>query len=171
MGSCDSPVKITVGGKDWYYQKFYDDDGEVEAVNLYDAGGDFVREYSSLNRLTGSLGMMVRRQKEADVKRSKGFIEVEYPQKPDAVMGITDEEKIELRKAVVERLNELRGDMLVKDFATKVGLSVVNEYLSGNRVPTANALKRIADRCGVSVDWIIGRTDNRESEQNSLNSK
>ena len=163
MANCDAPVKITVGGKDWYYQKFYDDDGEVEAVRLYDSGGDFVREYSSLNRLTGSLGMMVRRQKEAELKRAMGVLE-KSPVAADGGLGIKEEEKVELRKTVASRLNELCGDMTVTEFGNMVGLSsnVMAGYLRGDRVPLAVAIKRIADRCGVTADWILGRTDSRD---------
>ena len=71
MENCDSPVRIVVGGKTWYYQKFYKDDGSLEAVRLYDGGGDFVREYKSLYRLTGSLGAMVKKEKRNKLKRRK----------------------------------------------------------------------------------------------------
>lgn len=164
MANCDSPVKLTVGGKEWYYQTFYRDDGEVEAVRLYDAGGDFVREYSSIYRLTGSLGMMVRRQREEEKRRALKVREEEFPEKAESELGITDEEKAEIKTVVSRRLSELCGDMLSKDFARKVGLSagVVRLYMLGDRVPTASAIKRIADRCGVSADWILGRTDKTE---------
>lgn len=156
MENCDAPVKITVGGREWYYQKFYEENGKVSCVRLYDGAGDFVREYSNIYRLTGSLGAMVRREKEAVAKKAKGVV-IEKRE----TAGITEEERVYAKKIVVERLNELCDGMTVTEFANKVGLTAdtVGGYLRGDKTPQIVYLKRIADRFGVSADWIIGRTD------------
>ena len=158
MENCDAPVKITVGGREWYYQKFYGENGKVSCVRLYDGTGDFVREYSNIYRLTGSLGAMVRREKEAVAKKAAGVV-IEKRE----TAGITEEERVYAKKIVVERLNELRDGMTVTEFANKVGLTAdtVGGYLRGDKMPQIVYLKRIADRFGVSADWIIGRTDAR----------
>lgn len=57
-----------------------------------------------------------------------------------------------------ERFNMLRGAMTQKQFAELLGFSrpTVALYESGERIPDAIALKTIAEKCGVSVDWLLG---------------
>lgn len=57
-----------------------------------------------------------------------------------------------------DRLNELRGNLSYAKFAEKLGMSraTMGFYLSGERVPNAVDLKRIAEICSVSSDWLIG---------------
>lgn len=60
-----------------------------------------------------------------------------------------------------ERFSQLRGDMKQDEFAEFLGFSrpTVALYESGKRVPDAVALKTIAEKCGVSADWLIGLSD------------
>ena len=62
-----------------------------------------------------------------------------------------------------ERLRLLQGDMSVTAFADKLGLSrqTVGFYLNGDRIPDALTLKEIAEKCGVSSDYLIGISDIR----------
>jgi len=39
--------QITRNGRKWYFQEFDRPDGQLEAVNLYDDTGDYVREFDS----------------------------------------------------------------------------------------------------------------------------
>lgn len=43
--------KITVNGFTWYIQEFDKPDGNLAAVNLYDADGDFVCEFQDYNEM------------------------------------------------------------------------------------------------------------------------
>lgn len=65
------------------------------------------------------------------------------------------------------RIKELRKNrgLTAKQFAEeiKVAESTVSLYENGKREPDYETLKRIADFFNVSVDYILGRTD--ESEQ------
>lgn len=56
--------------------------------------------------------------------------------------------------------NELMGDMTIKDFADKLGMSraTVGFYSAGQRIPDALGIKTIAEKCGVSADWLLGRS-------------
>jgi len=60
-----------------------------------------------------------------------------------------------------ERLDLLRGDLSYAEFAEKLDLSrtTVGFYLLGERVPDAVNLKKIAERCGVTADYLLGLTD------------
>ena len=60
-----------------------------------------------------------------------------------------------------ERFRELQGNRSNTEFADFLGLSrqTVGFYCNGERVPDAIILCDIADRCGVSADWLLGRTD------------
>lgn len=54
--------------------------------------------------------------------------------------------------------NELMGDMTIQEFADKLGMSraTVGFYSSGQRIPDALGVKKIAERCNVSTDWLLG---------------
>lgn len=56
--------------------------------------------------------------------------------------------------------NELMGDMTIEKFAEKIGMSraTVGFYAAGQRIPDALGVKKIADKCGVSADWLLGRS-------------
>lgn len=60
-----------------------------------------------------------------------------------------------------ERFRSLRGDMTQADFAKFVGISrpTVGFYENGERLPDALALKKIAEKCEISVDWLLGLSD------------
>ena len=63
-----------------------------------------------------------------------------------------------------ERFSKLRGDESQKDFATRIGISrpTVGFYENGDRLPQADVLKQIAERCGVSTDLLLGLSDYTE---------
>ena len=44
--------------------------------------------------------------------------------------------------------------------ATGISQGLMNEYRNGVKIPTVNNLVKIADYLGVSVDYLLGRTDN-----------
>lgn len=56
---------------------------------------------------------------------------------------------------------ELMGDMTIKEFADKLGMSraTVGFYSAGQRIPDALGIKTIAEKCGVSADWLLGLSD------------
>lgn len=155
--NCDSPVKITVGGVEWYYQTFYRENGEVYVVRLYDSSGEFVREYKSLGSLTGALKQIVKFQKKKDEEEAKEVREKAFRPK-NTIRGITKEEMEEVKKAIVERLGKLKGERSLTAFADQVELSVVTiqHYVMGSSVPSVYALKRISEKCGVTIDWLLG---------------
>ena len=63
-----------------------------------------------------------------------------------------------------ERLNELKHarNLLQKDIAASVGLSLraYQYYERGEREPTSSVLISLADYFDVSLDYLVGRTDN-----------
>jgi len=60
-----------------------------------------------------------------------------------------------------ERFTELRGDRTQGEFAKFLGISrpTVGFYENGSRIPDALVLRQIAEKCGVSADWLLGLTD------------
>lgn len=58
---------------------------------------------------------------------------------------------------------ELMGDMTIKEFAAKLGMSraTVGFYTAGQRIPDALGIKTIAEKCGVSADWLLGLSTER----------
>lgn len=65
-----------------------------------------------------------------------------------------------------ERLQQLQTErgILKKDIAKEVGLSIMGyyRYERGERQPTADVLITLADFFDVSIDYLVGRTDNPE---------
>lgn len=68
-----------------------------------------------------------------------------------------------------ERLQELRTSrkLFKKDIAASCGLSLraYQYYESGQREPTAGTLITIANYYDVSLDYLVGRTDNPDSHK------
>lgn len=60
-----------------------------------------------------------------------------------------------------ERLRSLQGDMSITAFADKLELSrqTVGFYLNGDRIPDALTLRAIADRCNVTTDYLVGKSN------------
>lgn len=61
------------------------------------------------------------------------------------------------------RFSELRGDRTQAEFAEFLGISrpTVGFYENGERIPDALVLKQIAERCGVTTDYLVGLRDNK----------
>lgn len=60
-----------------------------------------------------------------------------------------------------ERFAQLRGEMTQGEFAEFLGISrpTVGFYENGTRLPDALLLRQIADKCKVSADWLLGKSD------------
>lgn len=73
----------------------------------------------------------------------------------------TSESKQSRFPIFTERFLTLRGDMSQEDFAVFLGVSrpTVGLYESGQRIPDALTLKTIAEKCGVSADYLLGLSD------------
>lgn len=69
-----------------------------------------------------------------------------------------------------ERLDELRGEMSYADFAEFLGMSraTIGFYLAGKRIPNAADLKKIAQKCHVTSDYLIGMDSARTHERSSI---
>lgn len=53
---------------------------------------------------------------------------------------------------------ELMGDMTLQEFADKLDMSraTVGFYAAGQRIPDALGVRKIAEKCHVSADWLLG---------------
>ena len=67
------------------------------------------------------------------------------------------------------RFIKLRRDQTQAEFAEFLGISrpTVGFYESGERIPDAITLERIARRCNVSADWLLGLSDNPSVKENN----
>lgn len=65
-------------------------------------------------------------------------------------------------KIRLEHLIESRGYSM-HTFASEIGISTatLSRYISGNRTPDLKYICKIADFCDVSVDWLLGRDDEK----------
>lgn len=64
-----------------------------------------------------------------------------------------------------KRFRELRGKRDNTEFAKFLGISrqTVGFYYNGDRIPDARMLKQIAEKCGVSTDYLLGLTDTQST--------
>lgn len=65
-----------------------------------------------------------------------------------------------------ERLRELRGALSQAQFARELELKsqqTYQRYEEGQTEPTASLLSSMAEHCGVTTDWLLGRSDDRKA--------
>lgn len=76
---------------------------------------------------------------------------------------------------ISDRLKALRQekDLLQKDIANylNISTSAYGFYEQGKRTPDTQIIKKLADFFNVSVDYLLGKTDIRESAEEILNGK
>lgn len=60
-----------------------------------------------------------------------------------------------------ERFRELQGDLSNTDYADYLGISrqTVGFYCNGDRLPDVVTLLKIAEKCNVSTDYLLGKSD------------
>ena len=128
---CSEAIKIVFGGKERYYQSFWGEDGNF--YRLYDENGEFLKEFTSADDMTDYLvGESSKSQKNTR----------EY-----------------MQESFMRNMEKLKGDMSDSKFSAHCGLKYEScyQYLTGRRFPTVHALAQIADSCGVTIDWLVGR--------------
>lgn len=72
---------------------------------------------------------------------------------------MTQQQNVDFVKIFSERLKGLRGDRKKAEFARFLGVSSPQTYQNyeAGRIPEPEILINIADKCGVTVDWLFGR--------------
>ena len=62
-----------------------------------------------------------------------------------------------MNQIVGDRIRRLRGEKSQPSFAaeSEISLRSLQNYESGARIPPGPVLARMAEQCGVSVDWIL----------------
>lgn len=159
---CSEDRHLMVGDKRWSYRIVYDDNWETQSVKVCDESGRYVTEFRDTDELRGYL------KKDGSEKRIEALKAIQRFRSrvwPDAMygeeqpVGISGEEKAEGVKAFMQRIAMLQGDMSMSEFGRALGIdaSMAYGYVKGRRFPGGYALRRIADRCGVTVDWLLGR--------------
>ena len=68
-------------------------------------------------------------------------------------------QKIDERLCALRKEKKMKQDETAK--ALEISLSSYRRYEGGDREPTVSVLWRMADLFGVSVDYLIGRSDER----------
>ncbi len=61
-----------------------------------------------------------------------------------------------------KRIKQLRGELTMKEFGNKIGekVSTISAWENGNSIPISSKLVTIAKAFNVSVDYLLGLTDN-----------
>ena len=68
---------------------------------------------------------------------------------------------------ILSRINTLRGDMTVYEFAQKIGISsqTVGIWFRGDREPSAVDILTICQKCGCSADYLLGLSEVQNMER------
>ena len=69
-----------------------------------------------------------------------------------------------MKNVLADRLRELRGSMSQSDFAAKIGVKQTSysSWERGVKDPLAQTLVQISNTPGVSADWLLGLSDERD---------
>lgn len=69
-----------------------------------------------------------------------------------------------------KRFRELRGDKTQAEFAEMIGVSrpTIGYYENGTRIPDALTLRQIAERCGVTTDYLVGLAQASTAENRDI---
>jgi len=71
--------------------------------------------------------------------------------------------KINECRFFLERLRLLRGTLNKAEFSRKLGISAQTyQHYEDGRIPRSDIISDIAQRCGVTVDWLLGRSPGGE---------
>nr|WP_295680306.1 helix-turn-helix transcriptional regulator [uncultured Lachnoclostridium sp.]DAE03933.1 MAG TPA: helix-turn-helix domain protein [Myoviridae sp. ct2cn10] len=66
------------------------------------------------------------------------------------------------------RLKELRNSMFMtqKEFSEEIGFTqaTLSAYENNQKKPSLDIVRDIAKKCGVSIDWLCGLSDNKNSD-------
>lgn len=160
---CDEERKIRVGDEEWSYRIFYSEDGTEDTVRLFDADGAYVTEFFSAedmrNYLSGE-GLESRLRALQDVRRfrkEERDLLRKYSESGETL--IDSETKQEMRATLIKRFKMLMGDLSGVEMGKILGLSpgTVYNYATGGRYLSGYALRRISERCGVGIEWLLGK--------------
>jgi transcriptional regulator with XRE-family HTH domain len=77
------------------------------------------------------------------------------------VMDTRQQQNVPVSQIFSERLVLLRKNRSKRAFCKEIGIDSPQTYqhYENGRIPCADTLAQIADRCGVSVDWLLGRAE------------
>lgn len=69
-----------------------------------------------------------------------------------------------MKKNFSARLRELRGETSQVSMARKIGISqpAYSSWEAGTKIPLADGVARVSITCGISADWLLGLSDNRD---------
>lgn len=143
--------QIVINGNTWQYQNLYDERRKHEVIKLYKSNGQYVKDFLRF----GDLVNYVKGKNEEE------RVEVKQDDRNRLQEAGRCESEIQkiIQKNFFKNFRELMNGMNSTEFAEKYGLnkSTVYNYCTGKRFPNAAALYNIAEKCGVTVDWLIGR--------------
>ena len=138
MEKCGKAVKVTIDGRVFYYQTFYDEAGKANVVKVYGSDGEYIREFWDLDSMSTWLREEVNRQQR--------------------------KERVDMQESFMRRFEQLKGEKSDIEFAEALEMpyGTVYQYFVGRRFPSVSALKQIAEKCGVTIDWLVGKDDREE---------
>lgn len=153
-------IVIRVGDKVYSYQVFYG--GKSERVRFCAEDGRYITSFPSVDEMNGYLF-----RDSSEVINSEIDSILRFREKCDGIIdkgyyyekgGVEEAEKAENLAVFIKRINILMGELNSYQFGKIVGLNpgTIYNVAHGLRSPGVHILKRISEKCGVSIDWLLG---------------
>lgn len=158
--------KIAVGETAYSFVVYWDDRAEQECVKLHTGDlSEYITQFQNVKEMKEFLNHADPDEVNSQLDKILKFRRFCKEQLEDwenvkKIHGALDEgEKGDNIKVFMQRLQMLCGDMPVRQFAWILGLNEGTTYnlIRGQRTPGGHIFKRIADKTGMSADWLIGR--------------
>ena len=125
-------VKLNVDNVEYYCVDRYDN-GRLIGYALYTKSGKYLGTYGSVSEAV------------------------------DSLIGGKPSKRIDgdIQECFMRNIQKLKGDMTRAEFAEKLDMNgaTVYQYISGRRFPSPTALVKMAEKCGVTVDWLLGKEE------------
>lgn len=158
--------KIAVGETAYSFAVHWNDRAEQECVKLYTGDlAEYITQFQNIREMKEFLNHAEPKDVNLQIEEIISFRrfcreEIKKFDSKERVLGsLEDKEKQENTEVFMKRMHILRGEMNARQFAFILGLNAgtVQNLLNGQRTPGGHIFKRIADKTGMSADWLIGR--------------
>ena len=160
--------KTALGERSYIFVVHWDNNAKQECVKFYMDRGDeteYITQFQNVKEMKEFLNHADPDEVNEQIEELLEFRrfckkKLEEWSSDKKIHGAMDEEeKGENTRVFMQRLQMLCGDMPTRQFAWILGLNegTMFNLMHGQRTPGGHVFKRIADKTGMSADWLMGR--------------
>ena len=92
--------------------------------------------------------------------------DIVYIFETESPLNETEEIQEKRQRIFMQNLQKLRGEMSDAELADflEMKYGTIYQYLTGRRFPSLQAAAQIAEKFGVSIDWLVGINEETEKQ-------